>query len=491
MTYDGSSKANGLKLYQDGNEMALETTMDQLAKDILLNSSSQPALQIGAWDRGLGFKGGKVDDILVYNRLLTDYEIKIISGQSSWSSFTNKLPEQLSPQELSALSAYYFSVVDPAIVAEQKNLQRLRNELADSTENIPEVMVMQEMPTPRQSHILLRGNYDAIGDKVYPNTPAAILPFDKNLPKNRLGFARWLTDAKHPLTARVAVNRYWQNFFGTGLVKTTEDFGNQGEMPSHPELLDWLAVTFRESGWDVKKLMKMIAMSATYRQDATVPPKETGWDPENRLLALGPAVRLTAEMIRDNALMASGLLNVAIGGKSIKPYQPGGLWEINNTSYQADTGDAVYRRSVYVLIKRSVPNPTLSTFDGTSRSYCVVRRQKTNTPLQALVTLNDPTFVEAAKVMGEQAAKEKNSQDAFIRMYRKLTSRTPDKKELEILTELQTKEISKFRATPLKARGWLSAGQYKIDKTLDPAQVAANAVVASVILNSDAALTKR
>ncbi|MBZ5858781.1 DUF1553 domain-containing protein [Flavihumibacter profundi] len=491
MTYDGSSKASGLKLYQDGNEMALETTMDQLAKDILLNSSQQPGLQVGAWDRGLGFKGGKVDDILVYNRLLTDFEIKIITGQSSWSSLTGKSPEQLTAQELSALKNYYFSAVNPGVVEARKKLQKLRNELADSTENIPEVMVMQEMPTPRQSYILMRGNYDAIGEKVFPNTPAAILPFDKNLPRNRLGFAQWLTDVKHPLTARVAVNRYWQNFFGTGLVKTTEDFGNQGEMPSHPELLDWLAVTFRESGWDVKKLMKLIAMSATYRQDATVPAKDIGKDPENRLLAHGPALRLTAEMIRDNALMASGLLNTTIGGKSIKPYQPGGLWEINNTSYQADSGDAVYRRSLYILIKRSVPNPTLATFDAASRSYCVVRRQKTNTPLQALVTLNDPTFLEAAKVMGEQSAKEKNPQDAFIRMYRKLTARTPDRKELELLTDLQGKELSKFRAAPNKAKGWLSAGQYKIDKLLDPALVAANAVVASVILNSDAALTKR
>ena len=491
MTYDGSSKASGLKLYQDGHEVALETTMDQLGKDILLNSSAQPALQIGGWDRGLGFKGGKVDDILVYERVLTDFEIQIIAGQASWSAVANKSPEQLTTQELGELKNYYSAAVNAGANAAQKDLQKLRNELADSTENIPEVMVMQEMPKPRQSHILLRGNYDAIGDKVYPNTPAAILPFDEKLPRNRLGFAQWLTDVKHPLTARVAVNRYWQNFFATGLVKTTEDFGNQGEMPSHPELLDWLAVSFRESGWDVKKLVKLIAMSATYRQEATVPAIELGKDPENRLLAHGPAVRLTAEMIRDNALMASGLLNDAIGGKSIKPYQPDGLWEINNTSYQADTGDAVYRRSLYVLVKRSVPNPTLSTFDATSRSYCVVRRQKTNTPLQALVTLNDPTFIEAAKVMGEQLAKEKNSQDGIIHMYRKLTARTPDKRELELLTALQAKELSKFKAAPQKTRGWLTAGQYIIDKSLDPAAVAANAVVASVILNSDAALTKR
>ncbi|ULQ51409.1 DUF1553 domain-containing protein [Flavihumibacter fluvii] len=491
MTYDGSSTANGLKLYMDGAEEELETTMDQLTKDILINGSNQPGLQIGAWDRGLGFKGGKVDDIIVYNRALTDFEVKIIAGQSSWSTLTGKSPEQLSEQERSVLKAYYFSAVDPVVLDEQKKLQQLRTALADSTENIPELMVMQEMPKPRTTHILLRGNYDAPGDEVFPNTPSSILPFPKELPKNRYGFSVWLTNAKHPLTARVAVNRYWQNFFGTGLVKTTEDFGNQGEMPSHPELLDWLAVTFRESGWDVKKLNKLIVMSSTYRQDATKSPISKEKDPENRLLSHGPAVRLTAEMIRDNALLASGLLNQEIGGKSVKPYQPGGLWEINNTSYQADTGNAVYRRSLYVLVKRSVPNPTLATFDATSRSYCVVRRQPTNTPLQALVTMNDPTFVEAAKVMGEQIAKDSNAQKGIVAVYRKLTGRIPDKKELDILAELQQKELLKFRQNRHKMKGWLTAGQYKIDTNLEPALVAANAVVASVILNSDAALTKR
>jgi len=287
------------------------------------------------------------------------------------------------------------------------------------------------------------------------------------------------------------VNRYWQNFFGTGLVKTAEDFGNQGELPSHLELLDWLAVTFIESGWDTKKLCKLIAMSATYRQDSKATPYSRENDPENRLLSHGPAVRMSAEMIRDNALLASGLMNKKIGGKSVKPYQPGGLWEINNTSYTADSGDDVYRRSLYVLVKRSVPNPTLATFDATSRSYCVVRRQETNTPLQALVTLNDPTFVETAKVMGEQISNANDVRQAITKTYRKLTGLTPSAKELELLESLQQKELAKFREDPKRATGWLSAGQYVVDKNMDPALVAANAVVASVILNSDATLTKR
>lgn len=499
MTYDGSSKAKGLKLFQNGKELELETTMDQLTKDILMNSSetrarnisNQPALQIGAWDRGLGFKGGKVDDIMVYNRVLTDFEIKIIAGQANWASIASKQPDQFSANELVDLRNYYLSAIDPAVLVEQKKLQQIRTALADSVEHIKEVMVMQDAPKYRKTFVLVRGNYDNFGEEVFPNTPPSILPFSKNLPKNRYGFAQWLTDAQHPLTARVAVNRYWQNFFGAGLVKTAEDFGNQGELPSHPELLDWLAVSFRESGWDTKKFCKLIVMSATYRQDSKAIPSTQIKDPENRLLSHGPAVRMTAEMIRDNALLASGLLNSKIGGESVKPYQPDGLWEINNTSYTADAGEAVYRRSLYVLIKRSVPNPTLSTFDATSRSYCVARRQRTNTPLQALVTLNDPTFLEAEKIMGQQIASASDNRKGITDIYRKLTGLTPNKAALELLEALQQSELKKFRADTKKTKGWLAAGQLAVNKNFEPALIAANAVVASVIANSDATLTKR
>ena len=491
MTYDGSSTASGLKLYQNGVELALETTMDQLTKDILMHSKNQPGLQIGAWDRGYGFKGGKVDDLLVYNRTLTDYEIKIIAGQANWASISNKPPDQLSDNEINVLKNYYSSAIDAGVLEEQKKLQVIRRTQSDSTEYIKEVMVMQDAPKPRKTFVLVRGNYDNFGEEVFPNTPTAILPFGNNLPKNRYGLALWLTDANHPLTARVAVNRYWQNFFGTGLVKTAEDLGNQGELPSHPALLDWLAVTFRESGWDTKKLCKLIVLSATYQQDSKAIEATQLKDPENRLLSHGPSVRMTAEMIRDNALKASGLLNNKIGGKSVKPYQPDGLWEINNTSYKSDSGDAVYRRSLYVIIKRSVPNPTLSTFDAPSRSYCIARRQRTNTPLQALVTLNDPTFVEAEKIMGEQIATASDNKKGIAAIYRKLTGLIPSKSELQLLENIQSTELKKMRADINKTKGWLSAGQYIVNKDIEPALIAANAVVASVILNSDATLTKR
>lgn len=492
MVYDGSSKANGFNLYFDGSEMEMETIIDQIYKDILHRSKIEPALQIGGWWRGLGFKGGKVDDVVVYNRVLTPFEIKILAKKASWSTITHKPAAELTASDRLILNKYYLTAIDSEVLKAQQELQNWRSTLSDSTEHIAEIMVMQEMPTPKKTHLLLRGQYDAPGEEVFPNTPYAILPFPSNLPKNRYGLAQWLTNPNHPLTARVAVNRFWQNFFGTGLVKTSEDFGNQGEMPSHPDLLDWLAVTFRETdNWDIKKLNKRIVMSATYRQDSKTSPEIRERDPENRFLARGPVNRLTAEMLRDNALMASGLMNKKVGGKSVKPYQPEGLWEINNTSYKQDTTEVIYRRSLYVHVKRSVPNPTLSTFDAPSRSYCIARRQKTNTPLQALVTLNDPTFIETAKVLGESMSKELDHSVAIEMVYRKLTGRKPSNNEIDLLLALQKAEYKKFIQNPAKAKGWLKTGLYRIDAKLDAFMVAANAVIASTILNSDATITKR
>jgi hypothetical protein len=491
MTYDGSSKAEGFKLYLDGAEMAMETVMDQLYKDILFNTKPEPALQIGGWWRGLGFNGGKVDDIAVYNRVLTPFEIKILAKKADWASISTKNKKQLTVDGKAILKEFYLSAIDTNVLKAQKDLHTIRTTLADSTENIPELMVMQEDKKPKKTHILARGQYDMPREEVQPNTPTSILQFSPNLPKNRLGLAQWLTGDDNPLTARVAVNRLWQNFFGVGLVKTSEDFGNQGEMPSHPELLDWLATTFKESNWDIKKMNKMIAMSATYRQSSKTSPELKDQDPENRLLARGPANRLSAEMVRDNALAASGLLNKTIGGKSVKPYQPDGLWEINNTHYIQDSTDAIYRRSLYVVVKRSVPNPTLGTFDAPSRSSCITRRQKTNTPLQALVTLNDPTFVEVSKVLGEKMAQETDRGEAVKQTYRKLTGRTPSVSEVNLLLDLQKIEYENFKNNPDKMTGWLKTGLYKIDGSLDKALVAANAVVANTILNSDAVITKR
>lgn len=497
VTYDGSSRAGGIKLFMDGNPLRTEILMDQLTKDILFSSANlygtrvEPGLQVGAWDRGFGLKGGKADDIMLYDRALTAFEVKILSGRASWAAHVNAKSGELSADALKVLKEYYVEAIDSELSAARKALNRMRKVLADSMEAVQELMVMQEMPKPRRSFVLNRGSYDAPGEEVFPATPAAVLPFPENLPRNRYGLAQWLTQDDHPLTARVAVNRFWQNFFGTGLVKTAEDFGNQGELPSHPELLDWLAVTFRESGWNVKQMIKLIVMSATYRQDSRSTPQTLEQDPENRLLSRGPAYRMPAEMIRDNALVASGLINKAIGGRSIKPYQPEGLWQINSAHYAADTGALVYRRSLYVLVKRAVPNPTLATFDATTRSYCVVRRQKTNTPLQALVTLNDPTFVEASRALGEQMAKVADLRQGITETFRKLTGRSPSPDEVTLMEELRTATLKRFIQHPEKAQGWLTTGQKVINKSEDVLVIAANAVVASTILNSDASLTKR
>jgi hypothetical protein len=490
MTYDGSSRAAGLHLYMDGKAMVMETAVDNLTKDILLYHG-QPGLQVGAWERGWGLKQGKVDDIVVYNRELTGLELRILANQESWEAIVSSQPNGYTANLRNDLKSYFISAVNGEVKSALHVLRNIRTKQADSTEQVQEVMVMEEMSQPRKSHVLQRGSYDAPGEAVFPNTPESILPFPSKLPKNRWGLAQWLTSNDHPLTARVAVNRFWQNFFGTGLVKTAEDFGNQGEMPSHPKLLDWLAIYFRENEWDVKKLQKLIVMSATYRQDSRASKEAREKDVENRWLSHGPANRLSAEMIRDNALAASGLMRKEIGGASMKPYQPDGLWEINNTHYVRDTGQVIYRRSLYVVVKRTVPNPTLGTFDAPSRSYCVVRRQHTNTPLQALVTLNDPTFVEAACVLGERMTEGGDIRQSILNVYRKLTGRTPSQKEVELLLELQHTEYKKFRQNPQKAKGWLSTGQHIVNHKLDKALVAANTIVASTIMNSDAALTKR
>ena len=491
LTYDGSSKASGFNLHQNGDQLPMTVVIDKLYKDILFNRKKEPGLQIGGWWRGVGFKGGRVDDVAVYNRLLTTFELGILANKNSWGQLKEKTKEQLSTTEKDLLADYYTMAVAPSVQASLEALKKLRRSLNDSLAKVKQLMVMEEMAIPKKTTILNRGQYDQPGTQVFPNTPADIFPFPASYPKNRLGLAKWLTNENHPLTSRVVVNRLWQQFFGVGIVKTSEDFGNQGELPSNPALLDWLAVELQESGWDLKKMVKLMVMSSTYKQDSYASPSLREMDPENRLLARGPANRLTAEMMRDNVLTASGLINKKIGGPSIRPYQPAGLWEINSSTYVADSTDAVYRRSLYIIAKRTVPNPTMATFDASERSSCLSRRQKTNTPLQSLVLLNDPTYIEASKVLGEAMSRETDQDIAITKTYRKLTGRNPSPKELNILKALYKQELDKFRMNPEKTKGWLSAGLYKFNAQVDKPLVAANAVVASTIMNSDASITKR
>lgn len=497
--YDGSSTAAGTRIFVNGEEAETVIQKDNLSKDILFHDlvdiiypkPIEPNLQIAGRWRGRGLTNAKVDEILVYDRVLSLLEIQQLAGKNIRTQFAQKEPSDLTHEDRQQLGEYYLSTQSNPYTKALAQLAEARSAWVDSMEQVQEVMVMEEMEEARKTYVLNRGVYDDYGEEVFPNTPASLPSIPEEFPRNRLGLAQWLTLSNHPLTARVAVNRYWQLYFGRGLVKTSQDFGNQGELPSHPELLDWLAITFVESGWDVKALQKLIVTSATYKQSSLATAELIAIDKENKWLARGPSLRLTSEMIRDNALAASGLLNSEIGGESVYPYQPEGLWSMNFDPYIQDQGDKLYRRSFYTLWRRTIPNPTLATFDQPERNLCTVKRQKTNTPLQALVLLNDPTFVEAAKAMGEQMAGEDTPIESIRSAYTKLTGTSPQQRELQLLTELQEKEYHIFKTHPDKAKGWLEAGAHIVDDRLDPNLVASYAVVASVIMNGDATITKR
>ncbi len=500
MTYNGSSKAKGVSIYVDDEKQETKTVFDNLYKDIIFNGlrlygpSSprlEPGLRIGAVWRGKGIGNSIVDDLLVFDKEISAIEVMQISDSETLKKIISTPFNTLTKKEKQLLTEYYLSNNSSSYKTVLKELEAKRKVLVDSIEPIKQIMVMKEAKTPRQAYILDRGNYDSPTDSVFSNVPEKIFPMPDGAPKNRLGLAKWITHKDNPLTARVTVNRYWQNLFGRGLVKTSEDFGNQGELPSHPKLLDWLAVTFIESGWDVKALHKTIMMSNTYQQSSIISEELLAVDAENKWLARGPSNRLTGEMLRDNALFASGLLNKEIGGESVKPYQPEGLWKVNGDTYVQDGEEGLYRRSIYTIWKRTVPNPTISIFDTPTRDLCSSRRQKTNTPLQALVILNDPTYIEASRVLGKQISEADNLKNGITSAFKKLTGRSISDQELKVLTELQKKEYEKFNSNKEKAIGWLQTGAFKLSKTDNKALIAANAVVASTIMNADASITKR
>ena len=491
MTYDGSSKARGLKIYLDGEELNTKVEVDNLYKDIIYKHKIEPGLQIGARWRGKGIGGAVVDDILVFAKKLTALGVIQISNPNKFQGIINKSIGELTKPEEEMLKGYYISNYSKKFQTSLAELADSRKIQVDSLERVQEIMVMKEMEKPRETFLLKRGQYDQYGERVFPNVLENILKFPDSLEKNRLGLAKWLTNKENPLTARVAVNRYWKNIFGTGIVKTVEDFGNQGELPSHPELLDWLAIQFMESGWNVKNLIKLMVMSNTYQQSSITSEALSKSDKMNRLLARGPSKRLSGEMLRNNVLAASGLLNRTIGGESVKPYQPEGLWNINRGSYETDKGDKLYRKSMYTIWKRSVPHPTIATFDAPSRSFCSVRRQETNTPLQALVMMNDPTYVEASRALGYNMLSFEDPKAAISDVFKRLTGRSIRKEELNLLLDLQSSENKKFRSRKSKTEGWLNTGAFRIPHYKNKNLVAANAVVASTIINSDAAIIKR
>jgi len=490
-TYDGSSRADGIKLYQQGQLVPSKTLYNNLYKsihpvDALYQTTSRP-IRIGRSYRAFGGSDGifigDMDELRIYNRELTASGIAALASTS------------VENDHLAVYLNYYDSPY-------QRLLDQLRQAHAEQQEAIDEVMevmVMEEMDNPRSTHVLDRGIYDQPREQVSPSTPAILGNSIDDATPNRLGLAQWLFSPKQPLTARVTVNRYWMMLFGQGLVSTPEDFGYQGALPSHPALLDYLAVSFIQSDYDLKTLIKSMVMSATYRQSSSASTHLMEMDPFNALLARGPSHRMTAEMIRDNALSASGLLVKKIGGPSVKPYQPSGLWiEKGNFSqfllrYQQDEGDALYRRSLYTFIRRTSPHPTMQVFDAPDRSTCFIRRQNTNTPLQALVLMNDPQFVEASRALAERVQREVSGgiMHQIEQGFRLATGRIPSRQEVNILKDLYTTERERFATHPADIDSLFSVGDLVADGSLDPVNTAALTIVAQLILNHDEAYTKR
>jgi hypothetical protein len=373
-------------------------------------------------------------------------------------------------------------------------LDALRNGESELNRAVPVTMVMQENPQMRDTFVLVRGDFRTRGERVERGVPASLPPLPAGAPNNRLGLAQWLVDPSHPLVARVTVNRYWQQYFGTGIVKTSDDFGSRGQWPTHPDLLDWLAAEFIASGWDVKAVQRMIVTSATYRQSAKVDATLLERDPENRLLARGPRFRLDAEMIRDNALAVSGLLDDKLGGPSISPYQPAGLWDelTAGDRYVQSKGRDLYRRGLYVYWKRSIPYPPLQTFDAPNREVCTDSRPRTNTPLQALVLLNDPVYLEAARVLAERIVRDGGS-DVPARVafaFKLCTARDPSEREAAILKNLFERSLAKYRENPTSAAKLTSAGEWPRSTAVDVAELAAWTAIGNVLLNLDETITK-
>jgi hypothetical protein len=495
--YDDSKTASGLRIFVNGQLAAVEIHRDTLTGSI----ANERPLLIGRRDSGLGYYG-LLDELRVISQSLNKQNVADWFYGDRLRGIMDVPAASRGARESEFVLDYYIEHFGDASVRETqaawKAAQKAEKSFRDS---IPTTLVMEEMPKPRATHVLLRGQYDQPGEAVEPAVPSALSSFPPNAPANRLGFARWLVANDNPLTARVAVNRLWKQCFGEGLVRTANDFGTQGEPPTHPELLDWLASEFRHSGWDVKAMLRLIVTSRTYRQDSAFPLEgDKVSDVHNRFLSRGPSFRLSAEMIRDQALAVSGLLRPAIGGPSVKPYQPAGLWEEVSydaeDSYEEDTGDGLWRRSLYTYLKRQVPPPSLMTFDGTTREKCTVQRARTNTPLQALNLLNDPIYSEASRVLAESILQRQQDDSSRMKqLVRRVLSRSPDMAESKLLLDLLRRQRTRFSQAPSDANALLTVGVSTIPdsilNTVSAVELASWTVVAHTLLNLDEAITRR
>lgn len=493
---DGTGKTDGYRVYLNGQLAETDIIKDSLSGPI----GNTADLQIGVKEPDAKAFVGGLDDFRFYSRPLSVSELESTAKDYPIQSLLSGVAGKPTKADEERIRDYYLRFIAPE---ESKRayaeLFDLREKNARLEKQITTTMVMSELEKPRETFVLARGDYRNRTDKVEPGTPSVLPPLAVEGRPNRLHLAQWLLNPAHPLTARVAVNRYWQMYFGTGIVKTTENFGSQGEPPSHPELLDWLASEFVKSGWDVKAMQRLIVTSAAYRRASRVEPALLEKDPENRLLARGPRYRLPAEMVRDNALAVSGLLNESVGGKSVFPYQPPGLWEemsfgdgFSMQSYNQSHGADLYRRSMYTFWKRTTPPAQFSTFDAPDREKCTIRRTVTNTPLQALVLLNDPTYLEAARMLAERVLKEsgKNDTRRAALAFELVTLRTATAAELRLLTRLAKQQRAYFLRTPKEAQALLKNGESKYDETLPISELATWTLVASTLLNLDEAISK-
>lgn len=484
-TYDGSMDAKGMALYINGEAIPTKITYNALEGSIKHFKKKERIISVGKAQRRFtgdnGIYSGLIDELYIYRGEMHPDEAKKIYQKST--SSTNI---QVAGFDNSS--------------GNRNKIAKLNKKRFDVLGGVPKVMVMKDMPKKRKTYILERGAYDKKGEEVFAGAVKKVLPFDTTkFEPNRLGLSKWLFDSNNTLTARVAVNRYWQMIFGTGIVATTEDFGNQGALPTHPKLLDWLSEEFRSSGWDIRKLLRLMVTSATYKQSSQIDEKLLALDPENKWLSRGPSYRWQAEFIRDNALAASGLLHKKVGGKSGRPYQPPGLWlEIGNFSgvlknFKKDSDLNQYRRSMYTFIRRTTPPPFMSIFDAPNREVCAVRREQTNTPLQALVLLNDPQFVEASRALacrlGESYGDDLNTM--IKKGYLITLTRNPKEEEIHLMNNLFEEQYAYFRSEPNKLDTYLAIGDYKVPKNLDKTKIAALSVVCNTLLNMDEVSYKR
>lgn len=501
-TYDGSGQTKGLTIYVNGKPMRTRVITNNLRHSIVYGRNKthwvQHPFYIGRMHDNY-YRDMAVDELRVYNRCLTPLEMTGLAGGANVLSQALRTPiAKRTPVQRAGLYTYYVTTQDSAYGKTFAEAMKLRGEELMLYTNSDQVMVMQERKYPRPTHLLKRGAYDAPGEIVTPAVLHSLNPMPQGFPNNRLGLAKWLLLPENPLFSRVAVNRIWQQYFGQGIAKNSDDFGNQGALPSHPELLDYLAVKFRQSGWNTKQMHKLIVMSATYRQSSSVPENAREADPDNAYLTRGASYRMSAEQVRDNALAASGLLTQRIGGPSVRPYQPAGIWEAlatrNTVKYVQSQGDSLYRRSMYTIWKRSSPAPMMLNFDAAERHTCIVKRQKTSTPLQALVTLNDPQFVEAARVLAQHiipTVNSSNHSDGITAIFKAVISRPARPQEVMLMQQLYAEELADFKTNPKRAIELLSVGEHPVDKALNPGELAAWTVVASTVMNFDEAIVKR